>query len=310
MKNKITFEAIQDLLPKKTSLYYVDYNDSLDEHTDLISQCISNSNADTLYEKIDEWYIDSHQHAFEELDKELNLHICKKFDIEINEAEEVIEEFREEIREHYYNVDDSNVLKELVRNSSNINVRITKHSNYDCINSHWFETQCGGYQYKETYFGAMVDTLKLNPRKVKEMLISKGLKAIGSYPNYKYREGKELVSYTDFWQELENSCCGANNLVFVATLDIQDLIDNNFELNNITIPKGNSCGLFSSFQGGGSVIEMELLQDFKINLSKNGKTKYDNFSIEIDGRNCNSGYSIEEAYGVTNSFWGNEIKCG
>lgn len=307
-KQKITFEAIEELLPKTTSLYYVDYNDSLDENTALISKCISNGNADALYEAIDVWYIDSPHYAFKELNKELISDICNKFEIEEDEAEEILEKYKYEIEDHYYIVDDSNVLKDLARNSSSINVRITKYSNYDCINSHWFETQSGGYAYKETYFGAMVDTLKLNPKKVKELLIDKGLKAFGNFPNLKYRAGKELVSYEDFWQELENSCCGANNLIFVGTIDIKDLIDNNFKLNNITIPKGNNCGLFSSFQGGGSVIEMKLLHDLKIDLSKHGKTKYDSFGIEIDCRG--SGYSIDEAYGVTKSFWGNDIICG
>ena len=31
-------------------------------------------------------------------------------------------------------------------------------SNYDCINSNWFESQ-GGYRYEESYFGDMVDSL-------------------------------------------------------------------------------------------------------------------------------------------------------
>lgn len=59
--------------------------------------------------------------------------------------------------------------------------------------------------YRESYFGDMVDVLNLNPAKVKKMLLENDVKCYGSFPNYKHREGKELVSYADFWQELQNS---------------------------------------------------------------------------------------------------------
>jgi hypothetical protein len=301
---KITFEDLKDLLPIRTSLYYVDYSSNLDEHTELIQKCIDNKNTDALYEAIDEWYSESPFYEFESLDKELTSDICSKFEIEEDEAKEVIAEHFDGIRDHYYNVDDSTVLKDLVRNSSSIAVRIPLYSNFDCINSHYFE---GGYAYKESYFGAMVDVLNLNPAKVKKLLVENDVKVYGSFPNYKHREGKELVSYADFWQELENSSCGANLLVFIAKVNIQDLIDNNFELKEITIPKGNRCGLFSDFQGGGSVLEMELQRDFKVKLDvprKKNLTKYDSFSLLIDETN---GYSINEVYGVSSEFFGNEI---
>ena len=302
---KITFEEIKDLLPTRTSLYYVNRNDSLDEHTKIIEKCIENKSADALYEAIDEWYQDSPFYEFESLDKDLISDICSKFEIEEDEAEELLEEYRDEINNHYYNVDDSNVLKDLIRNTSSVEVRIPLYSNYDCINSHYFE---GGYSYKESYFGDMVDVLNLNPAKVKKLLVENDIEVYGSFPNYKHREGKELVSYADFWQELENSSCGANLLVFTGLLNLQDLLDKDFKVAEITIPKGNNCGLFSSSYGGGSVLEMELQRDFKIKLDvprKKGLTKYDSFGLLIDDVN---GYSIDSVYGMSRNFWRNEIK--
>jgi len=302
---KITFEEIKDLLPTRTSLYYVDRNDSLDEHTKIIEKCIENKSADALYEAIDEWYQDSPFYEFESLDKDLVSDICSKFEIEEDEAEELLEEYRDEINDHYYSVDDSTVLKDLIRNTSSVEVRIPLYSNYDCINSHHFE---GGYSYKESYFGDMVDVLNLNPAKVKKLLVENDVEVYGSFPNYKHREGKELVSYADFWQELENSSCGANLLVFTGLLNLQDLLDKDFKVVELTIPKGNNCGLFSSTYGGGSVLEMELQRDFKIKLDvprKKGLTKYDTFDLLIDDAN---GYSIDSVYGMCRSFWKNEIK--
>lgn len=301
-QTKIKLENVLALLPKEVQLYYVDYNDNLDEHLDLLQECIEAKNFDTLYEKIDEWYIGSSDYEFDNILNELKEDIEYTFDIE--DASEILEEFEDEIRDAIYERDSSDILGDLLSNTSNIPLRVTMYSNYDCINSHWFETSGnGGYSYKESYFGAMVDTLKLNPKKVKELLKSKGINTFGSFPNLKARDGKEYVSYQDFWQELENSSCGANLLTFVTCIEASDILKLE-SLSKIRIPKGNNVGLFSSFQGGGSVIEMGLLKDFDIDLSKHGLTKYDTFVIEID----KGTYSINNVYGVTSNFWGNTIE--
>lgn len=213
----ITLEQVLELLPKEVQLIYVDYNDNLDEHLKLIQKCINDKCFDALYEAIDDWYIDSSDYGYNSVIEDLKNNIENTFDIE--DAQDILEEFEDEVRDAIYERDTSNVLEDLLSNTSSIPVRVTMYSNYDCINSHWFETSGnGGYSYKESYFGAMVDALKLNPKKVKELLKSKEVNTFGVFPNLKYREGKELVSYEDFWQELENSSCGANLLTFVGTL--------------------------------------------------------------------------------------------
>lgn len=196
-------------------------------------------------------------------------------------------------------------MEQLIRNTGDVQIRITMYSNYDCINSHWFEGQ-GGYTYKESYFGAMIDALNLNPWKVRQMLYNKNVKVYGKWNDRKDRNGKEYVSYEHFWTEMQNSSCGANNLVFVATADLNDFVNldkSTSEIAKVTIPKGNNCGLFSSTYGGGSVIEMELLKDFTVDLTKHGATKYDCYGIEVDSGT----YSINGVYGVTNSFWGSNL---
>ena len=61
--------------------------------------------------------------------------------------EEFFEEHEEEIREEIYNRNDSDILKELIKNTDDIPVRVEMLSNYDCINSNWLESQ-EGYRYK------------------------------------------------------------------------------------------------------------------------------------------------------------------
>ena len=96
--------------------------------------------------------------------------------------------------------------------TDDIPIRVEMLSNYDCINSHWFESQ-GGYRYEESYFGDMVDSLNLNPARVKKILTKHGYKAYGRFPNRKNRNGREQVSYEQFYEELyQFLCCGANLL--------------------------------------------------------------------------------------------------
>ena len=210
---------------------------------------------------------------------------------------EFVDEFR-----HYVNFDWD--LKKLARNTGLVNIRLHLKSNYDCINSHWLENQCG-YFYKESYFGAMVDCLNLNPKVLKTYMLDKGFKCVGTYPNKKGRNGKELVSYENFINENLNSCCGANELVFIGKINLNDCLNVGKDIKTITIPKGNNCGIFSNFQGGGSIFECELLNDLTIDLNKTGSTMYDGFKLELETKDF--GYSIDSVYGVDNSFFGNEV---
>jgi predicted secreted protein len=73
----------------------------------------------------------------------------------------------------------------------------------------------------------------------------------GRFPDKKYRDGKEQVSYEQFYQELINSCCGANLLTYIGKVNLQELYDAGFSLGEVIIPKGNCCGIFSSMYGGG-----------------------------------------------------------
>jgi hypothetical protein len=113
----VSWEQVKELLPARVSLYYVDYQDSLDEHLGVLQECIHNQNQESLYEKTDEWYIESPFYAFEYLDQELKSDIERAFDVDEDEAEEIFEEFRESIRDEYYERDDSTLIKDLLRNT-------------------------------------------------------------------------------------------------------------------------------------------------------------------------------------------------
>lgn len=181
--------------------------------------------------------------------------------------------------------------------SGTLNIVVAMHSNYDCINSHWFEAS-NGYSLKE-YFGDVVKTLGLNRKNIGKLLTDHSIKKIG--PGWINNKSKELVSYKEFWEEEENRSSPACLLVFVGQVNIYDYLTKKF--NKVIIPKGNTCGYYSHWEGGGSLIGMELLHDFKIQLDEEFKDGR-KFSLFIDGER---GYSIKEVYGAYDSFFGEEI---
>lgn len=190
-------------------------------------------------------------------------------------------------------------IKQLIRNTGLINISFSLYSNYDCINSFHLESS-SGYSYEESYFGAMVDALMLNPAEVKKLLVSKNVKVYGKWPN---KKRIPYVDYNEFFTELVNQSCGACLLTVLGKLDLQTLTEKS---TTYIIPKGNTLGLYSSFQGGGSMINVKLQRDLVIDIKKLGKTKYDHWGLDLDINN--QGYSIKETYGVTSEFFGNNVK--
>ena len=75
--------AILPYIPSRVSLYYVDYQDDLDEHEDLQQKCLKANNLISLYEKADDWYWEQEtQNCEEELDS-----IRKKMSADNHEKE-------------------------------------------------------------------------------------------------------------------------------------------------------------------------------------------------------------------------------
>lgn len=302
-RKEIDMEMVVRLMDKHYYLSYVDYHDNLNDQLETIERCIESQNSDALFDDMNEWFYDQRAAAVINVMDELKNKLIK-VDYKKWEAEKFFEENEDVIRETIYDRDNSNPIKDLLRNTNKIPVRIEFISNYDCINSHWFESS-GGYGYKNSYFGDMVDVLNLNPYKVKKLLLEHDIKVFGKFPNKRSRNGKEQVSYEQFFEELENSVSSANLLTYTATIDVKELYDADFNLSEIIIPKGNMCGLFSSMQGGGSLIEMELKNDVKINLTK--KSNYPYFRLDLEKNGNGYHYSIKQVYGVLDSFYGKPL---
>lgn len=277
--------------------FYWDYNENLQEHQkSLIIEGKSNEVADEILEQ--NWvYVDSLRS--EKLNELLVDYIdqfrkiLKNPDLEI---EELIEEYDDEF-ELYFPVDVN--LKDLCKKET-ARVRLTLYSNYDCINSHWFESQ-SGFQYRESYFGAVVDFLKLNPAAVKKMLVEKNEKVHGSWPNKKYREGKELISLEELYTEMINSSSPANLFSVFGKINVSDMIYKE-KITTIKFPKGTYMGFYSSIYGGGSCLDAMLSKDVVFKIGQYGPSEYDSLGIEVDEL-FGEGYCTDQVYGLVDSFY-------
>lgn len=294
----IKFEQIKELIPENVELYYIDYRDDLNGHGEIFEQCLEKGNSDPLFEESMNWFIDmeSTQYYLDEIKSDLQNH----FELNDDDVEELMYEFSDDIRQVLWDRDTSTPLRDLLKNTSAIPVRISLYSNFDCINSHFFE---GGYSYIESYFGDVVNALNLNPAKVKQLFTEHGIEMTGRFPNYHWRNGKELISYADFLVENLNRCAPANLFTVIATIDPTEFY-NMQSMNKIVIPQGNVCGFYSSMYGGGSMFDAKLQNDLVIDLTEHGKSKYDCFGLNIDN---NGDYSLQSVYGVDSDFFGDSL---
>ena len=154
----LTLDFIKSLMEPAYTLIWTDYNDNLDNHCGLIQKCLDSKSREHLWEKADEWYSDAEWEAVREIIAKLKEECAVFHDFDGEAVDDFFDEYEDEIRDEIYSRNDSDVVKELVRHTDDIPIRVEMLSNYDCINSNWFESQ-GGYRYEESYFGDMVDSL-------------------------------------------------------------------------------------------------------------------------------------------------------
>ena len=295
-QDKLTFDNVVECMQKAYTLTYTDYTTNLNNRMDIVAECLGKKSAEPLYDFANEF---EQGEQLESIIEELKESLTEQGYTE-EQIETLFSDNEDAIRDEIYSRDDSDIVGALVKNTRDIAIRVELHSNYDCINSHHFE---GTYHYEESYFGAMVDTLNLNPRKVQERFNEIGIQTEGIFPDKAERNGSEWVGYIYFATEIMNSTAPANLLTFTATLRLSDLYDAGFDLKEITLPENNVCGIYSSTYGGGSAMEMPLLKRVTIRLNEK---PYDYFSLCIDADRDN-GYSIKDTYGVTDDFFGRPI---
>jgi len=122
-------QSIIDKLEKNYTLLYADYRECLDEQPELIQRMLDAKSLDELYDKYEEWDL-----YYAEM-KSIN-YIIDNLDL-TEEEEEWIEDFdnRNIIEEEIRNRDDSTYFEDVLKNTMPMPIRLSLHSNYDCMNS-------------------------------------------------------------------------------------------------------------------------------------------------------------------------------
>jgi hypothetical protein len=240
------------------------------------------------------------------------------FDLEDEKIKSILSDFEEELEAEGFSLEndmselrdmfieyievDMNI-PDLLRNTYAI-ARVELMSNYDCLNSNWYEQQSGGYGFQEHYFSDVIKALNINPKELKKHFVENDIRFYGNAVDYSKRNDKVLIDYKELISELDNNCCGATLLTFAIKLDMSDLYKSGLMYENgidkikqIKLYKGTRIGFYSSFQGGGSPFDMELQRDTIINL--NFDDKYFGFRLVSDDK----GYSMQDCYGVSEDFF-------
>lgn len=299
-------QAFLENMDKEYELVYTDYRDNYDDSGNIIQNCINNRNAEAI--ENNQWEADSRYEGSTRELEELKNKILSFPEYEY--LYPYISEWLDDEDNRYYVIntieerDISTPIQEIIERSW-LRSRACLYTNYDCLPHNY---DMNNTYYYDEYFKDIIDVLCLNPKKVKETFNKKGINTIGRWPDKRSRNGNEAVSYADLADEILNqSCYGL--LTFMGLLPIKSLYENNFEeYKSIVIPKGNNCGMFNHWNGGGSLMEMELLRDLYVPVRFSGKTEYDRFEMCVDERGCNNGYCIDEVYGLIRSAWGKEFQ--
>lgn len=96
-------------LPEHVCLYYVDYNSNLDGNTKQLQKCIEDNNLYPISESIDEWWDFPEGQYLEDMQRAME-----------NDDIEWDDDWRDEIIEALREKDDSDPVKDLIRNTSDI----------------------------------------------------------------------------------------------------------------------------------------------------------------------------------------------
>ena len=103
---------IQPYLPDYVSLYFVNYDDDLDNHKDLLQESLSSNCLDPIHEKIWEWWDFPEGEYLQEI----------RTKMEDDGLETLFEENEDEIRDWLCENDKSTPVDDLLRNTGSISM--------------------------------------------------------------------------------------------------------------------------------------------------------------------------------------------
>lgn len=275
---------------------YVDYNDSLSNKS-IKDICEAENPYWAFQELLGDWSVDyTVTYGLDELEKEIR----KKFEKEgwEQEWEENQDEIIDWISEHCYFYYPEDHFNEEVK----VNIMLdTGNANYDFTMDNvlnWYGNSGDGSFQRES------SILWLARQQRKATKLRTACKKVHRGDGYYVDREKQPDKFVEsVIQELENLSTAMATLTFLTKMSLFDyfnLREKMKESGYIIISKDTMCGLFDSWNGSGSVLEIELDKDVKIPTEMI-------WDACIEGTKQH-GYDIDEVYGLISSAWHGEVK--
>ena len=103
-------ERIKKHLPEHIELYYVDYNNNLNNHADLLQECVDANSLEPLSEFVYDWWESPTDYYTNEIRKAM-----------VNDGlEELYKAYLDDIKDYLYDHDESDPVKDLLGNTGSV----------------------------------------------------------------------------------------------------------------------------------------------------------------------------------------------
>jgi len=116
---ELTLDLVKSYMDKTYTLSYTcGYDENLDDHLGIVQKVIQEQDKTSLYEESDEWYDDQRWDSVETIKKELKKEIIDNENVDKDVVETFFDDYQYEIEGLIYDKDDSDVLLDLIRHTS------------------------------------------------------------------------------------------------------------------------------------------------------------------------------------------------
>lgn len=270
--------------------YYADYNDNINEK-DVAKMLNSTSPLDYFYEYLDDAYMDSYGYAIDELLTGFRDYLKSK-NIELPEDFE--ESFNDLVSNYVsFQPDYKHFLGQEFKCRIDID---TGDGNYDfTLNPNYYNKYIGsGPETDENGIDKpaslvwLAETQGYSLEQLRQALAEGDIKNPSGF----------LQSVR---QEAVNTMSGMNMLTFLCKATLGDLLNWASNKSDIRVPKSIMCGLFDSWNGSGSVLEIELEKDIVI-----PKDYIRAFTVDASGGTYD--YSADDVYGLSGSAYNTPVE--
>lgn len=323
MNNTELDKMLRDILEKETYIddhdgnmigyeIYVDYQEQISNSQ--LAQISRSDDPTCAYAEVeDEWIFNASEYEFVELMRIISENM--------DDFDEHEDEIRDWIQDNVYWYLPSSVAEQEVDVVLSLDTGDCDSDFTQCNILNWYGID-GGYCDKENPLPkeSPIRWLAEQQGKLKEiekMLSLEFDEYVVHYDGDKFSKFTQSVK-----QELENASSHMNTLVFLCKMSLKEFLDFRYhiseekELNNsyiyserkgtgaIKVTKNAMCGLYDIWNGGGSVLEIELEKDVVIPYKAI-------FQVWIDCPGCKAnglGYDVSDVYGFDSSAFTGEIK--